>query len=130
MITYIKKNIFSVYEYFTTHDIRQDSFMNSAFVLLILLFLGQSILLGVYFFSLPEVIVIHSNIYFGIDLIGERIYSIVILLVALIVGLLHSVFVIKLYRHDRELSRLFMGGTIAVMAILFVNVFFIIRLNT
>ena len=130
MITFLKNRLLAVYSHFGTHDIRQDSFMVSAFIALVAIILGQAVLLGIYYFDFPAVIVMHSNIYFGIDLIGERTYSVVIPSASLVVGIIHSIGIFKLYRFDRELSRLLMGGTLAVTTLFFVNVFFVINLNT
>jgi len=129
MITFLKNSITKLGAYISTHDIRQDSFMVSTFVVLLLIVIGQSIFLSAYFFSMPDVIVIHSNIYFGIDLIGERIYSAMLPLAAIIISILHGFAIVKLFKIDRELSRVLMGGTLVIASLLFVNVTFIIRLN-
>ena len=129
MITKIKTLGFAFFSRFKTHDIRQDSFMMRSFYFMAVLLIVQFALMGAYYFSFPEVVVMHSNIYFGIDLIGARIYSLLIPLAALIVAMVHGMVIIRLYRSEREVARLFMAGTLVVIALLFTNVFFIINLN-
>jgi len=130
MITFIYnvfgrlKSIFMPYE--LTHDylIKRVLWLIGALL---------TLTLGTMIFSysrLPDIIIIRSTIYFGIDLIGARAYSLAIPLAAFLVAVLHTALASLLYKKYKGLARMLLMGTVVVLLFVLINTIFIIHLNS
>ena len=115
--------------FFMSREMLHDALVFRAFLVLTTFVLIEAALIGYYYYRFPEVIVIHSSIYFGIDLIGVRAYSLAIPGAALAISLLHLSFAKALYLFNKELARVLLVGTVVVLLFILVNTFLIINLN-
>lgn len=101
-----------------------------SFVLAFLLNLAGWIL--PYFLIKPqaEPIILHYNIYFGVDLIGEwyRIFFLpaiatVLLLINIALGAMN-------YRKDATISKIFFGGTVIIQLLALISTYLLTSINT
>lgn len=115
---------------FITEDMIRDTLLFRTFIILAVLIIVLTLLAGYFFYGFPEVIVLRSNIYFGIDLIGAKSYSLAIPIVAFIVTLVHLAIARIIYAYNKEIARILILGTIIVILFLLVNYFFLINLNS
>ena len=75
------------------------------------------------------VVPMHYNIHFGVDRTGPWWGIFILPGIGLAFLLLNAIFALKLWKRERMLSYLFGGVTVAVEAILFVAMVFVVLLN-
>lgn len=115
---------------FLPDEMIHDPIIFRALLLLIGLAFLLSGLIAYFYGRFPDVIVLHSNIYFGIDLIGGKNYSLVVPAAAFGLLISHLLCTRALYRFAKDLARVLMVSTVVLMIFLTVNTYFLINLNT
>lgn len=119
-----------VRQIFKLDNIWQDSLLNRFIWLLAILNVGHLLFVALALKNIPAVLVLHSNIYFGIDLIGERYYIIIIPLAGLLISFIHYWLARMFYSHDKVLAYFLIIGVTLLQFILFINTWLIININT
>lgn len=101
-----------------------------SFIISFLLNLAGWILPYLLIKPVPEPIILHYNIYFGVDLIGEwyRIFFLpasatILLLINIACGVL-------IYRKDATISRIFFGGAVIIQLLTLISTYLLTRINT
>lgn len=85
-----------------------------------------------YFLIKPgsEPIILHYNIYFGVDLIGEWYRIFFLPASATILMLINIALGVITYRKDATISKIFFGGTVIIQFLALVSTYLLTSINT
>lgn len=111
------------------HMIQQDYAILRLTLLLFLLSVINLLLMALLIRQLPNVLILHSNIYFGIDLIGPWYHALLIPFLGFLIAIIHYIIGVMVYNFDKFLSFLIIGGAVIIQIVFIVSSWFIIRLN-
>lgn len=114
---------------FLSPAVKQDKFFVWLLALGGLLTGLNFLVVGVFFLRLPNIMIFHSNIYFGPDLSGERYYIFSPPLLGAVIVLAHHLLAMLLYPNRQTLSLMLMTGSVVINMFLLVATVLILRLN-
>lgn len=109
--------------------LKHDQLFSRLNLFLIIINAGHFLMVGFFIQRLPNILVLHSNIYFGIDLIGSWYYITAAPLLGLLISLVHYMLSISIYSYNKTLVFFLLIGALFIQIFLIIGSWFIIHLN-
>lgn len=109
--------------------ILKDRYVLLSVALLASLFFAEAFYILIVVRELPHLIILHENIYFGIDRIGPWFYIFFFPALQLLVFLVHGIIGSALFTGNRTLSYLTLGGGVLVSSIIGIGGVIVVHSN-